>query len=140
MAKSCETAMESSLLDFPNFDVNAEPTSLGINRFDNFLIALDVTEDSRQKALVLFYAGTDVHTIYNTLVNLSDEVDYAIAKTKLALYFAPSKNDIFEVYNFRSLQQFENEPIDTYITRLREAGSRCGFTDPDKEIKHQVVS
>ena len=131
--------MESSLPDFPNFDVNAEPTSLGINRFDNFLIALDVTEDSRQKALLLFYAGTDVHTIYNTLVNPSDEVDYAIAKTKLASYFATSKNETFEVYNFRSLQQLENEPIDTYITRLREAGSRCGFTDPDKEIKHQVV-
>ena len=110
-----------------------------INRFDNFLIALDVTEDSRQKALLLFYAGTDVHSIYNTLVNPSDEVDYAAAKTKLASYFAPSKNETFEVYNFRSLQQLGNEPIDTYITRLREAGSRCGFIDPDKEIKHQVV-
>ena len=85
------------------------------------------------------YFTPEQTSILHTLVNPSDEVDYAAAKTKLAAYFAPSTNETFEVYNFRSLQQLENEPIDTYITRLREAGSRCGFTDPDKEIKHQVV-
>ena len=64
---------------------------------------------------------------------------YADAKTNLTNYFQPSKNETFEVFNFRSLVQLEEEPIDKYLTRLREAASRCGFADTDTEIKHQIV-
>ena len=91
--------MASNLPDFPAFDVNAEPTSLSIEwrkwiiRFDNLIEALAITEDKRKKALLLFYAGKDVHNIYNTLDSITEEVTYAQAKEKLGTYFEPSKNE-----------------------------------------------
>ena len=136
--------MAATLPDFPNFNVNAEPNSLGIewnkwmSRFENLLLALEVTDAKRKKAMLLFYAGKDVHEIYDTLSPATDE-EYDAAKEKLKTHFEPSKNETFEVYNFRSLIQMEGESIDRYLTRLREAAGRCGFTDSKKEIKHQIV-
>ena len=135
--------MASNLPDFPTFDVNAEPNSLAIEwnkwlqRFENLIIALGIEDDGRKRALLLFYAGKEVHDVYNTLVATDD--DYAATKTKLTAHYEPSKNETFEVYNFRSQKQQEGESIDKFVTRLREAGSRCGFADKDKEIKHQIV-
>ena len=143
--------MASSLPDFPQFNITAEPTSLGIewtkwiSRFENLLAALEVTNAPRKKALLLYYGGKDVHDIYNTLdpikaevASLNDE-EYGDAKQNLTTYFSPSKNETFEVFNFRSLVQLEGESIDKYVTRLKEAGSRCGFTNVSTEIKHQIV-
>ena len=136
--------MAASLPDFPSFNVNTEPNSLGIewnkwiSRFENLLLALDVTDEKRQRALLLYYAGKDVHDIYNTLSPAEDGT-FVQAKEMLRVHFEPAKNETFEVYGFRSLVQLEGETIDKYLTRLREAGSRCGFTDIDKEIKHQIV-
>ena len=57
---------------FPPFDVDTEPTSLGtrwkkwLRRFDNFLVALDVS-DTRQRAMLLHFAGERVDNIFDTL-------------------------------------------------------------------------
>ena len=135
--------MASSLPDFPKFDVNAEPSSLGVewinwlDRFENLLIALAVEDDARKKALMLYYGGKELHDVYKTLAAATD--DYEATKDKLTAKFQPSKNVTFEVYNFRSLKQLEGESIDKYVTRLKESSSRCGFADVDLEIKHQIV-
>ena len=105
--------MATSLPDFPSFDVNKEPSSLGIEwnnwctRFDNLLLALAITDSKRKKALLLFYAGKDVHDIYGTLT--TDDQEYDAAKDTLKSYFDPSKNETFEIYTFRSLTQLEGE-------------------------------
>ena len=135
----------TNLPDLPKFDVNAEPTSLAIewnkwiSRFENLLLALQITDESRKRALLLYYAGPEVHDIYQTLSPPATGEEYRAAKDRLNGYFEPARNETFEVYNFRSLVQFEDEPIDKYVVRLREAASRCSFTDATKEIKHQVV-
>ena len=144
-------AASSFLPEFQSFNVNAEPTSLSIewnkwiSRFENLVVALGITDDGRKKALLLYYGGKDVHDIYNTLTPVKAEVetlaaeDYTDAKQNLTTYFTPSKNETFEVYNFRSLKQKEGEAIDKYVTRLKDAAARCGFHDVSKEIKHQIV-
>ena len=110
--------MASSLPDFPHFDINTEPNSLGtewnnwITRFDNLLLALAVTESKRKKALLLFY------DIYNTLTTADQEYD--APKNTLKNHFEPSKNETFEVYTFRCLAQFGEESIDKYVSRLWE--------------------
>ena len=146
-----KSSMATNLPDIQPFNINVEPNSLGIawnkwlSRFENLLTALNITEDKRQKALLLFYSGKDVHDIYNTLdpvkaeVNSLADEEYKEATQNLANYFLPSKNETFEVYTFRSLVQLEGVSMDKYVTRLKEAASRCGFTDVQKEIKHQIV-
>ena len=37
------------------------------------------------------------------------------------------------------MKQVGDESIDTYVTRLREAASRCSFHDKNREIKDQIV-
>ncbi len=54
-------------------------------------------------------------------------------------YFEPKVNLTFETYNFRQLTQAEDESTDKFVTRLREAASRCQFHDIVREIKDQVV-
>ena len=135
----------ATLPDLPKFDVNAEPTSLAIEwnkwiaHFENLMLGLEITDSSRKRALLLYYAGPEVHDVYLTLSPPAAGEDYPAAKRRLDEYFEPARNETFEVYNFRSLVQFEDETIDKYVVRLREAASRCSFTDAEKEIKHQVV-
>ena len=137
--------MASAVLpDFPVFNCDEEPTSLGIawrkwsERLENLLVALNVKDAKRKRALLLHYAGKEVHDIYNTIKVYEDE-GYAEAKASLDKYFEPKINRTFEIYNFRKIVQFKKESIDNYCKRLKEAAMRCSFDDDQEEIKHQII-
>lgn len=65
--------MAENIPAFPSFDVDGEPTSVGPRwrkwalRFENMLIALNITDARRKKALLLHLAGERVHEIADTL-------------------------------------------------------------------------
>ena len=65
--------MDTVLPAFAKFDVASGPTNLGnkwdkyISRFDNLLIAMNVTDDKRERTLLLHYAGNQVQDIFETL-------------------------------------------------------------------------
>ena len=121
--------MASSLPDFPKFDLSMDVESLGIRwkkwtaHLDNLFIALGIDDKKRQRAFMLYYGGEGVHRIYKT-VTTDETEDYAAAKGKLDTYFEPKINKTFEVYTFRQISQLGNEPIDKFVTRLRECASR----------------
>ena len=66
------------LPEFRRFNIDDEKTSFGIKwkvwlaEFENLLIALNITNAKRQRALMLYYARNDVHEIYRSLVNTED--------------------------------------------------------------------
>ena len=136
--------MAAALPDFPAFDINCEPTSLGISwkkwssRLENLFVALDIKDEARKKALLLHYGGEQLSDIFATLEEEAD-VSYKLTKVKLDAYFEPKVNLTYETYNFRMLCQEEGESIDKFVTRLRESAARCKFHDPSREIKDQVV-
>ena len=136
--------MATSLPDFPPFDTESEPTSLGIQwkkwvlRLENLFVALDIKDKARQKALLLHYGGANLSDIYYTLASEEDK-EYLQVKAKLDAHFEPKVNVTFETYNFRQLAQEQDEPIDKFVTRLRETADRCDFHDKDREIKDQIV-
>ena len=135
----------STLPEFPTFDVTIHPASLGIswekwmNRLEYFFTAMEITEDTRKRALLLHYAGEEVSDIYDTL---TDEAKSSTT-TALERYFKPRKNLTFEVYNFRQLKQNDDgkklqtseETVDQYLSSLNEAGLRCEFHDLNSELK-----
>ena len=51
--------MASVLPHFPPFDIDTDPTSVGITwkkwiqRFDNLLVALDVSDEHRKKSFII---------------------------------------------------------------------------------------
>jgi hypothetical protein len=100
--------MAAALPEFQPFDVNCEPTSLGItwkkwiSRLENLFVALDIKDEHRKKALLLFYGGEDLSDIFSTLAEESDET-YKLAKVKLDAYFEPKVNLTYEAYHFRKL-------------------------------------
>ena len=58
---------------FPSFDTQTDPTSIGprwrkwMLRFENRTKAINLTDPDRKLALLLDYAGNDVHDDYLTI-------------------------------------------------------------------------
>ena len=93
----------STVPPFTSFDIT-DQVSIGpnsekwLNRVENFLTAINVSNDVRKKALLLHYAGEGVYDIYDTLK--VDEDDYSAVKYKLSAHFKPVKLTQYRVYEF----------------------------------------
>ena len=133
-------------LYFPPFDVRGDPSSLGqrwaeyVERYNNFLLAMDITDPTRQRALLLHFSGEDVYRIFKTLPETGEAKDYKKATAALKAYFQPQKNIEYEKYTFRQATQQVGETLDTYHTRLQQLATYCEFHDKDAEVKSQIVS
>ena len=80
------------------------------------MAALNITDGGRKRALLIYQAGEDTQSIFDTLTDTGDDYDTAI--DKLDEYFAPKKNVDFEIFKFRTATQNTGETIDQYTTRL----------------------
>ncbi|XP_064475331.1 uncharacterized protein K02A2.6-like [Ornithodoros turicata] len=135
--------METLLPPFPPFDPHSDATSLAQRwikwqaRFDNFLLAANVTDASRKRAMLLHYAGEEVYDIFNTLSNTGSDYDTAVACLKQ--HFAPKKNVVYERHVFRLARQNPGETLDQFHVRLRKLSTTCEFTDVDKELLSQII-
>ena len=106
------------------------------------MIAMDVSEDERQKAMLLHYIGEETLDVYETLgVAVAEDGEKQVDKAIDALtsYFAPRMNTEYEVYKFRQARQEAEEDFNHFLTRLRQLASTCGFADKDREIKTQII-
>ena len=74
-----------------------------LKRFNNYLVAANITDDGRKKALLLWLSGESVHEIYDTLADDTDM--YTNACEKLSTYFHPMKDQHVAVYHFREASQ-----------------------------------
>ena len=70
-----------------------------VKSFEYFLVASNVTDKKRQRALLLHLAGPEVQEVFETLTETGDDYDTALAK--LDAYFKPQKNIPFERHTFR---------------------------------------
>ena len=89
--------MATALPAFPEFDVSETSTQATrwkkwLSRFRNLLVAMNVTNKPRQRALLLHYAGEATNEIFDTLPNTTaGEGDDPLEKAVQALtnYFTP---------------------------------------------------
>jgi hypothetical protein len=123
-----------------------------VNRFDNFMAALNITDDTRRKALILHYGGERVFEIFETLDSNArvvtpatattaavNETCYEAARRALSDHFTPRVNTDFEMFTFRQSRQQDGESFEAFHTRLQRLAKNCGFTDKDREIKAQLT-
>ena len=109
-----------------------------LRRFDNFVVARDIANNARQKAMLLHYAGEAVF-------DLSEEVgvvptdNFEQTKLKLTAYFTPRRNEEYEVFTFRQTQQKSGETLDQFHARLQQISKNCNFQDKNREIKLQII-
>ena len=154
--------MATAIPDFPSFDVDTDLTGLAqqwkkwLARYENLIIALDITDPRCKQVLLLHYAGHGVHDIFDTLPDnpatatthtdgpdnpATPAVDnYQKVVAKLDAYFNPSRNTDYETCVFRQARQKQGETLDVFQSQLRQPASTCKFTDIDREIKAQVVA
>ena len=117
-------------LNFPAFSPEPSGTAAArwdtwLRRFDNFVIARDVSSATRKRALLLHCAGEEVFQIAETLTSNDDT--YEQIKTTLTEYFAPKRNVEYEVFVFRQAMQQPEETIDQFYVRLKLLSKNCGF-------------
>ena len=121
----------TQLPTFPAFEVDTDPTSTAtrwtkyVDRFENFLVTMQIDEPRRQKALLLHFAGERVNGIYSALPESPTPLDgddtpneYLKAKHQLQTYFAPKKNIEYERYMFRQAKQEPGQSLDQYHNQL----------------------
>ncbi|XP_077862706.1 uncharacterized protein LOC144344781, partial [Saccoglossus kowalevskii] len=111
-----------------------------LKKFETFLVAYDIKNNARKRALLLFSAGDEVTDVFETLPDVegSDNV-YKAAVDALNKYFLPKVNKTYEVNVFRHATQKTDESLDQYFTRLKQLARNCGFHDVNEEIKSQIV-
>nr|XP_002730526.1 PREDICTED: uncharacterized protein K02A2.6-like [Saccoglossus kowalevskii] len=123
--------MATALPVFPAFSVYGDSTSIGprwekwLKKFETFLVAYDIKNNARKRALLLFSAGDEVADVFETLpdVDGSDNV-YKAAVDALNKYFLPKVNKTYEVNVFRHATQKTDESLD----QLRRKALRDDLT------------
>ena len=126
-------ATRPDITPLPPFDPVGDPTSLSQRwktwkkLFETYLIALNITDDRQQRALLLYQAGQEMQEIFETLDDTGD--DYKTALAKLDEYFQSKKNVDYEAFQFRQASQKSDETVDQFVTRLCKLAKNCKFTD-----------
>ena len=135
--------MAVNLPSFPIFDIT-DLTSVSTNwskykrRFETLCKALKVTDDKQKVAMLLNYVGDDVYDIYENIMKPEAEDSYEDVTKALEKHFAPTINQSYETYLFRSMKQKAEETMQQFYIRLKEQSTKCNFTDDSKEIKQQI--
>ena len=75
-----------------------------LTRFVNFTVARRITDDARKKAMLLHYAGEEEFDLGES-IGIVDETSFDDTKRVLTEYFAPQRNEEYEVFVFRQAEQ-----------------------------------
>ena len=124
----------------PDTDLGADLAArwrIWLDDFNTYLVASNITNDKRKRALLLYQAGSRVREIFRNLEETGEDFDTAV--TKLNDFFKPQKNRLFEVYKFRQAVQGQSESLDQFHTRLRTLATNCDFHDAEFEVQVQIV-
>ena len=109
---------------------------------------MNLTDPERKLALLLDYAGDDVHDDYLTLTippaaggNNPPPGNDIYSRSVVALnnYYAPQVQREYEIFNFRTAKQEENKTLDQFVALLRKLGATCDFVNLSAKIKSQVI-
>ena len=135
----------NTLQPMPAFEPRQDPTKTSarwtqwLERFNSYLVAADIKDETRTRAVLLYTAGPEVAEIFKTLEDTGEAKDFKKAVDALTKYFEPQKNRIYQTHLFRQATQSQEKTIDQFYTRLRRLAQHCEFQDIDFEIKMQIV-
>ena len=98
--------MNSELQPMPLFEPKTDPTNTSapwikwIQRFNTYLVASNVKDAARKRALLLYQAEPEVHETFKTLPDTGDDKDYEEVVNALTAYFEPygEKSNLPNIY------------------------------------------
>ena len=140
-----------------SFDIDLDRSNVGyrwkewVKRFENYLVATNITDDKRKKALLLLYGGEEIFKLSETLdmtprpaagagdAAVPAETQFAAAKRVLTEHFHPKANAQFNRLAFRQAHQQKDESLDQFYARVKQLSEGCEHTDNDAEIRTQLM-
>jgi hypothetical protein len=134
--------------EYERFNPCADASSQGV-LWRSWLRGVELMAESkcisvapRKRALLLYYAGTDVEDIYFSLstechlqplqqsstLGPSADDEYVRTVRLLNRHFAAEVNTPYERYKLSEMYEGESETVDEYVTRLRQQIQNTGWT------------
>ena len=128
----------------PPFDPHGDVTAVyqkwqrWVKGFEIFADAAGCKDAVQRRQLLLHSAGADVQDIFFTID--PEPADYDAAKQALNTYFKPVKNLPYQRHLFRQTSQQEGEPMNQFVTRLRQIAKDCDYgAETDGFIRDQII-
>lgn len=133
----------------PPEPVDFKASSLGSSwlkwkqQFEIYYLAceLDKKPKATQVAILLHAAGPEAQEIAATFSwgASEDKENYKQMLEKFTSYCEPRKNVVFERYEFWNRDQKESEPVDTWVTDLRNKATKCEFGDQTTDLLRDKI-
>ena len=108
-----------------------------LTKFENFLVAMNITEDKRKVAMLFHFGGDYVRDFIDNAVPKMEGYDATVEY--LNKHLNPKTSDTFEIYKFQKTIQNNDESIQQFCNCLRSIANRCNFENEDKPIKMQSI-
>lgn len=106
--------------------------------FEDYSLASGLAEKDKkvQAATLRRVMGSQCRHVYKHNLNLSEaqQKDVKAILDALEGYFKPKRNVIFERFVFGNCKQDEGEPIDSFVTKLREKAASCEYGGLREEL------
>ena len=89
-------SLNSTHPPLPQFDCDNDRGTVGqrwekwVARLENYLVAMNITNEARCKATLLHLAGESVYEVYESVCDAGD--DFVTTKDKLQTHFRPMKD------------------------------------------------
>jgi len=139
----------SGLSGLASFDAAGDVTSLAQRwktwkaRFEIFVVASGIQNNTQKRALLLHMAGEGVQEIFKTFSaeQRGGQDDFNKAVECLDGYYSVRKNVPKERQNFMACQPNQGETINNFATRLKGFADSCEYgAELDNQVRDKVLS
>ena len=115
-----------------------------IGRLKNIFIAHNITQDIRQKAMLLMYAGDELNDIVESLPNeelipAQGQKHFDKLVEAVENHFRPQENIEYQRYIFRKLKQTTSD-VEDFFNALKNLAPSCRFQNENAEIRSQLIA
>lgn len=132
--------MENVLTKFDAEDTDniAKRWERWLNNLVRFFRIKKIADDKLKIDYLFLYGGSTLEDAYEPVNNHADKFDDVT--DKLTAVFRPKLNTDLHVHQFREMLQYDDEPFDNFVNRVRDKAKLCEFDALlDKEMQRQIV-
>ena len=120
----------------PEFSGNAAEWDVFAEQLSFYFTANSITDEDKQRAILLSTCGTTTYKLLKTLVAPADLTSKSFSDlVSLAQeHYSPKPSVIMCRFRFNTCVRFAGESITAYVARLRDLASHCEYGDSAKEL------
>ena len=130
--------MVSGLFHCQSYE-NDKPFEVWLEDFEDSVLAnFGEVEPRRKKAILMQLCGDAVKKFVASL-DIATRNDYTTLTAQIIAKFTHTANETVERHIFNTLEQEEEETIDSFVMRLKLQAKKCNYTIPGKEMEIEVT-